>query len=93
MEYLSFNKSGQWELHKAEEKHEPNSDYKPKSKEFQVHHGAALNGDLHQDFGQKGTLHNTGSGVRPKQINWQNVGVPNKPVASVYNERNPGVGD
>jgi hypothetical protein len=102
-EYISFNKSGQWELHKvsplndtlhqAEEKKAPKSDYKSGSKEYQVHHGAALNGDLHEDHGQKGTLHNTGSGVRPKQINWSNVGVPSRPVASVYNERNPGVGD
>jgi hypothetical protein len=90
MEYLSFNKCGQWELHKAEE---PKSDYKPGSKEYQVHHGAALTGELHEDRGQKGSLHNFSGGKRPKQINWKNVGVPSKAVASVYNERNPGVGD
>jgi hypothetical protein len=103
-EYLSFNKSGQWELHKGsplndtlhqseEKKTPPKSDYKPKSKEFQVHHGATLNGDLHADYGQKGSLHNSGHGVRPKQINWENAGVPSRSAASVYNERNPGVGD
>jgi hypothetical protein len=92
-EYLSFNKCGQWELHKAQEKHEPKSDYKPGSKEYQVHRGAALTGDLHADHGQKGTLHNSGYGVRPKQINWKNVGIASSPSASVYNERNPGIGN
>ena len=92
-EYLSFNQRGQWTLHKAGHKSAPRSDYKPGSKEFQVHHGAALTGELHADYGQKGTLHNTGYGVRPKQINWENVGVVSAPSASVYNERNPGVGN
>jgi len=90
MEYLSFNKSGQWELHKAE----PKSDYKPGNKPFKVFNGAALSGDLHEDRGNKGTLHNFGGGSRPKnQTNWQNVGKPSKDNQSVYTERNPGVGD
>lgn len=102
-EYLSFSKSGQWELHKvsplndtfhrAEEKQEPKSDYSPGSKEYKVFRGATLNGDLHEDRGQKGTLHDTGYGKRPKQINWKNVARPGRSEASVYNERNPGVGD
>lgn len=97
-EYLSFNKGGQWELHKATnpdtpDEVEPKSDYKPGSKKYDVFRGAALTGDLHEDHGQKGTLHDTGSGKRPKQINWQNVGKPSKDNESVYTERNPGVGD
>jgi hypothetical protein len=97
-EYLTFNKSGQWDLHKATSPNdatdrEPKSDYKPGSKEFKVFRGAALNGDLHADHGQKGTLHDSGHGVRPKQINWGNVGKPSRNAASVHNERNPGVGD
>lgn len=97
-EYLTFNKSGQWNLHKATnfntaEEVSPKSDYKPGSKKYGVFRGAALNGDLHEDHGQKGTLHDTGSGVRPKQINWKNVGRPRKDNESVYTERNPGVGD
>lgn len=97
-EYLSFNKCGQWELHKATNTNdgtdkEPKSDYKPGSKEYKVFRGATLNGDLHADYGQKGTLHDTGSGKRPKQINWANVGRPGHTEESVHNERNPGVGD
>ncbi len=97
-EYLTFNKSGQWELHKATNANdgtdkEPKSDYKPGSKQYKVFRGAAMRGDLHEDHGQKGTLHDHGGGQRPKAINWKNVGRPGKDEASVYNERNPGVGD
>lgn len=97
-EYLTFNKSGQWELHKATNANdgtdtEPKSDYQPGSKEYKVFRGATLNGDLHADHGQKGMLHDTGSGKRPKQINWKNVAKPSRNAASVHNERNPGIGD
>ena len=98
-EYLTFNKCGQWELHKATNTNdgtdkEPKSDYKPGSKEYKVFRGSALNGDLHQDFGQKGTLHDNNGGVRPKNgVNFKNAAKPFHEEASVYNERNPGVGD
>lgn len=97
-EYLAFNKSGQWELRKATNDHsaedvEPKSDYKTDSKKYGVYRGAALDGDLHEDRGQKGTLHDTGYGKRPKQINWKNVGRAHKDNESVFTERNPGVGD
>lgn len=95
-EYLTFNKSGQWDLHKSTDeapKAEPKSDYAPGSKEYKVFRGAALNGDLHEDKGQKGTLKDFSGGKRPKQINFANAGKPSRNEASVYNERNPGVGD
>lgn len=97
MEYLTFNKSGQWELHKSTNANdgtdkEPKSDYK-NGKQYQVFRGNTVTGELHEDRGQKGTLHDYGGGVRPKQINWANVGRVGKPVESVYNERNPGVGN
>ena len=98
-EYLSFNKSGQWELHKATndktgDQVEPKSDYKPGSEEYKVFRGAALNGDLHEDRGQKGTLHDTNGGARPKNgTNWKNAAKPFKENASQFTERNPGVGD
>lgn len=97
-EYLSFNKSGQWELHKATNHNdgtdkEPKSDYKPGSKDYKVFRGSALDGDLHEDHGQKGSLKDFSGGQRPKQINWKNVGKPSKNNESVHNERNPGVGD
>ena len=95
-EYLAFNKSGQWELHKATNTSpsDPKSDYKPGSKQFKVFGGPALNGDLHEDHGQKGSLHDFSGGHRPKnQTNWKNVGLPHKENASVFTARNPGVGD
>ena len=97
-EYLTFNKSGQWELHKATNDHSaeevtPGSDYKPKSKKFGVYRGAAMRGELHADYGQKGTLHDHNGGQLPKAVNWKNVGRVHHDNESVHNERNPGVGD
>ena len=98
MEYLAFNSGGQWDLRKATNDNDgtdkaPKSDYAPGSKPYKVFRGAALTGDLHEDHGQKGTLHDTNGGKRPKAINWKNVGRPGKDNASVFTERNPGVGD
>lgn len=97
-EYLTFNKCGQWELHKATNDNDgtdraPKSDYASGSKKYKVFSGSTLNGDLHEDHGQKGSLKDFNGGTRPKQINWKNVGKPHREAQSVYNERNPGVGD
>lgn len=98
-EYLSFNKSGQWELHKATNANdgtdkEPKSDYSKQGQDYKVYSGNNLNGDLPKDHGQKGTLHDTNGGKRPKnQTNWDKVGKPSREMESVYNARNPGVGD
>lgn len=98
-EYLAFSKSGQWELHKATNDHTgdqspPKSEGKPGNKPYQVYRGAAINGDLHTDHGQKGTLHDFNGGAKPKNgtVNWKNAGKPPKPLDSAYDERNPGVG-
>lgn len=93
-EYLAFNKCGQWELHKATNFNDANEN-PPKAvapgKPYKVFRGAALNGDLHEDSGQKGSLHDFNGGTRPKnQTNWKNAGKPEHPVDSVYEERNPG---
>lgn len=98
MEYLSFNKCGQWELRKATndktgDEVAPKNDYAPSSKPYKVFRGAALTGDLHEDTGQKGSLKDFGGGKRPKQVNFKNAGLPSKENASVFTERNPGVGD
>jgi hypothetical protein len=97
-EYLSFNKSGQWELHKATSPSDgvdkpPKSDYKSGSKQYKVFDGQAKDGNLHADHGTKGSLRDFGGGQRPKQINWKNAGKPAHTMESVYNERNPGDGD
>ena len=98
MEYLAFNQGGQWELHKSTNSNDgtdkqPKSDYQPGSKPFKVFRGAALNGDLHEDHGQKGSLKDFGGGKRPKQVNFANAGKPSKDHESVFTARNPGVGD
>src|SRR5665213_2910849 len=95
-EYLSFNKCGQWELHKATNlaPSEPKSEFTPGNKPYKVFRGAALNGDLHADHGIKGSLRDFNGGKRPKnQTNWKNAAKPFKDSASVFAERNPGVGD
>jgi hypothetical protein len=79
-EYISFNKSGQWELHK--------SDNQP----HKVFGGQAKDGNLHEDHGTKGSLRGTLSSKK-KGINWENAGKPAHNMASVANERHPGVGD
>lgn len=80
-EYLSFNKSGQWELHKAT------------GEKFKVFSGNAKDGELHADHGTKGSLRGILSGNKKKGINWENAGKPPHNMESVANERNPGVGD
>ena len=64
-EYLSFNKCGQWELHKV-----------AVDKPFKVYGGQAVTGELHEDHGDRGMLHNFGGGKRPKagRVNFENAG-------------------
>ncbi len=98
-EYLSFNKSGQWELRKATNHNDgsdkqPESDYKPGSEEYKVYRGGALNGDLLADHGQKGSLKDFNGGKRTKDgIKWNNAAKPHKENQSAFTARNPGVGD
>ena len=99
-EYLTFNQGSQWQLHKAVGDtgylgEEPKSNAVPGNRQYKVYRGKALTGELHQDFGQRGVLHDYGAGKKPKaeKINWKNVDKPHHDVNSVYNERNPGVGD
>lgn len=96
-EYLAFNKSGQWELHKATapDQKQPKTDYKPGSATFAARAPANLNGDLPKDHGQKGTLHDTGSGVIPKggRVDIKAVVKPARRMESQYTARNPGVGN
>lgn len=99
-EYLSFNQSGQWELHKSTndktgDQIEPKSDYQPGSKKFAARTQSQVNGDLPKDIGQKGTLHDTNGGDVPKggRVNIKAVVKPARPMESQFTARNPGTGD
>lgn len=94
MEYTKFNALGQWTLHKALPEVKPLAAPKV-DKPYQVHGGKGMTGELHEDHGAKGALHNFGGGKRPKP-SW-NKRFVNKPVShpvhSVASERNPGLGN
>lgn len=99
-EYLSFNKSGQWELHKATnnktgDQVQPKSDYTSESKPFRARESSSLNGDLPKDTGRKGSLHDHNGGDVPKsgRVDIKQVVKPAREMQSQYTARNPGVGD
>lgn len=99
-EYITFNKCGQWELHKATndktgDQEQPKSDYAPGSKTFAARNASQLNGDLPKDNGTKGALHDTNGGDVPKggRVNIKQVVKPARQMQSQYTARNPGVGD
>jgi len=86
MEYTKFNALGQWELCKAAG---PTYD-----KPYKVYGGSSVTGELHQDFGAKGSLHNFGGGKRPKNAyNKRTAGKVSHPEHSVVSERSPGLGN
>ena len=95
MEYLSFSNLGQWTLHKAEgrEYHEPTSDYKPNSKQFKHYNRTAATGQLHEDFGTKGTLRGVNTAGVKKHPNIVNRAKVAYHKESNYNYENSGVGD
>ena len=82
MEYLKLTSLGQWTLCKAIDK------------PYKVYGGKSTTGELHEDFGQKGALHNFGGGKRPKNAyNKRTAGKPFHPEHSVASERSPGLGN
>lgn len=98
MEFLKFNTLGQWSLHKSlrpVKQPAPFTTARPVvDKPYQVYGGASVNGALHEDHGQKGTLHNFGGGKRPKNAyNKRTAGKPKHSEHSVNSERNPGQGN
>ncbi len=99
-EYVTFNKQGQWELHKSTndrtgDEIEPKSDYEPSNKPFKARAKSSLDGDLPEDHGQKGTLHDTNGGNVPKggRVDIKERVKPYRSMQSQYTARNPGVGD
>ena len=93
-EYLSFNKCGQWELHKTTQATPEAAPKRPDAsgKPFKVYRGAALRGELPKDNGQRGTLHDTGAGLRPKHghTKQMNIGKPSQATPSMFDANNPG---
>jgi len=95
MEFLKFNAQGQWSLHKVY--NEPPKDAnKLNNTPFKSYSSATATGQLHEDRGFRGALHDFGGGKRPKpegvksRRNW---GKPPHVMDSVYNDQNPGEGD
>lgn len=90
MEYLTFNKSGQWELHKADE---PKSDYTPGSKQYKARTSTAMEGALREDSGTRGALHNFGGNSKARSPSIKNNVKPFQEVESYFNAVNPEVGN
>ena len=84
VEYTKFTPLGQWSLHKA-----------AVDEPYKVYGGKSVTGELHEDRGGKGALHNFGGGKRPKPTwNKRHVQQPiSHPEHSVVSERNPGLGN
>ena len=96
MEYLNFSPLGQWTLCKATapdsaDEEPPKDEGSPTGRKYKVYHQKL--GELHEDRGTKGSLHDFGGGTRPKQKpNWRHVGKIPRKLPSVYDDRHPGVG-
>lgn len=73
--------NGQWELVKKDEN------------DFKSYRSLNVQGQLPEDYGTKGQLHNN-SNVRPPQTNSKNKMTCKVPVptTSAHDDRNPGVG-
>lgn len=82
MELLKVHPNGQWELVKAKDEND-----------YRSYRSLDLQGQLPEDHGTKGQLHNVGN-VRPPKSNSKHKmrgDVPH-PTTSAYDDRNPGVG-
>ena len=98
-EWTTFDTNGQWVLHKNTNARAPGT-YQPKDtlgdvkdKQYKVYHNKT--GELHEDHGQKGVLHDFGGGYRPKQSHPspRNIGKVPRKVDSVFSDRDPGAGE
>ena len=96
MEYLTFNPQGQWTLHKAAIV-EPGTLKDPtgpsKKPPFHSITTSTEQGQLPEDRGQRGTLHNFNQGKRPKPshlMGRRKWGEPTHRVANAYENQNPG---
>lgn len=95
-EYLAFNKSGQWELHKATNYHDGDNvaPHTADSRPFNVFQGHSMTGELHADHGSQGSLHDFNGGIRPKAQHTKpaRIGQPTHPIDSQYSDHHPGDG-
>jgi hypothetical protein len=94
MEYLSFAPNGQWTLCKATT--ETGALKRPVAEDGKPFHSISTStelGNLPQDRGQRGTLHNFNQGKRPKppsKLSPRKWGQPTHNVGSAYENQNPG---
>lgn len=80
MEYTTIASNGQWTLHKAKDE----NDYKSYR---------TTQGQLPQDFGNKGELHNVGTVRSPKSNSKDKMkGKVPQPVSSHYADIHAGIG-
>lgn len=95
-ERISFAKNGQWTLHKTTPLKAPKGvEGSSTDDKYKATNAAAREGRLHEDFGQKGSLHNFGQGHAAHDAARSNPRKDAKPTEgmnSVYEERNPGTG-
>ena len=99
-EYLTFNKCGQWELHKAtnantSDEVRPHSDESDNNEPFKARNKSNLDGNLPKDNGRKGWLHDANGGDVPKggRVDIKQVTKPARNMQSQFTARNPGVGN
>ena len=87
-ELLKFNSLGQWSLHKQVGEHadEPDNDY-------MSYRARSLTGQLPEDHGNRGELHNVGNKRSPKKNSDERMhGKVPTPVGSAKEDISPGLG-
>jgi len=92
MEHLSFNSNGQWTLSKTAGVDESIAEKPNYSNEHaSSYRGMHQEGELPEDHGQKGTLHNGPASRAPKKTGKQKMeGQVSTPVSSRFADWHPG---
>lgn len=87
MEFLKFNKGGQWELVKRNPEYADSPDM-----DMMSYRSRALDGRLSEDHGQRGVLHNNGNNRPPRQTSKPRMeGEVPTPIKSANRDRSPGL--
>lgn len=95
MEYLKIFDNGQWELKKVYGD-PPKSADAPGNRPYKSFTNATATGQLREDRGTKGQLHNFGAGKHPKPEGVESArhwGKPSHEMDSEYADQFPGSGE